>query len=465
MTSKRYVMKFGGSCVKDGLTIRRSAEIVEEYIKAGNQVIIVVSAISGITDGIIEALEKAEKGDKEAIERFIEELRNRHLEACRQAIKNQKLRSEITEMVNNEVDELKRLLSVLAYLREVTPRVRDYALSFGERLSTRIFWGALTDQKLKAEYLRGWEAGIFTNDNFGDARPLTTLTYQEVKKRLIPLLEKGVIPVITGFIAATPDGIITTLGRGGSDFTATIIGAALKVDEIILWKDVDGVMTADPKLVPEARPLARMSYDEVMELAYFGAKVIHPLALEAAAREGIPIRVKNFYDPSASGTLITRQAEKDTVKALTMIRDTAIILASGTGIAETPTINIKLLDLLSRLGVQVIMLSQASSQANISIAIPRRDLEKTLKAIRREFLADEVKIDYEEGICVIAVIGSGMRGRPGVAARIFNAVAQEGINIRMIAQGSSELNISFAVREEDGVKALRAIHKAFNLNT
>ena len=464
MTSKRYVMKFGGSCVRDGLTIRKSAEIVREYVKAGASVVVVVSALSTITDRIIEALEKAEKSDKNEIEKFIEELRSRHLEACRQAIDDRKLCEEVMRREGEEINELKKLLSVIAYLREVTPRIRDYALSFGERLSTRIFWGALIDQGLKAEYLRGWEAGIFTNDNFGDARPLTTLTYQEARKRLIPLMERGVIPVVTGFIAATPDGVVTTLGRGGSDFTATIIGAALKVDEVILWKDVDGVMTADPKLIPEARPIPRMSYEEVMELAYFGAKVIHPLALEAAAREGIPVRVKNFYNPSASGTLITREAEKDTVKALTMIRDAAIILASGTGIVETPTANIRLLDLLSKLGIQVIMLSQASSQANISIAVPRRDLEKAIKAIRREFPADEVRIDYEEGICVIAVIGSGMRGRPGVAAKIFNAVAKEGINIRMIAQGSSELNISFAVKEEDGIKALKAIHKAFNLN-
>jgi len=448
--------------MKDGLTIRRSAEIVRDYAQRGCRVVAVVSAISGVTDSLLKALEYAEKGQE--INEFVEELRRRHKDACEHAIMSNDLKKEVWREESKEIDELRRLLSVVAYLKEVTPRVRDYALSFGERLSARTFWGSLVDQGEKAQYLKGWEAGIITNDDFGSAKPLTIITFQEVRRRLNPLLDMGFIPVVTGFIAATPDGVITTLGRGGSDYTATIIGGALKADEIILWKDVDGVMTADPKLVPEARPIPLMSYDEVIELAYFGAKVIHPPALEPAAKENIPIRVKNFYNPSIEGTLITRGAEMDTVKALTMIRDVAIILASGAGANEALAMNVKLLDLLCKLGVQIIMVSQASSQANISIAIPRKDLDKALKAIRREFAAEGIKLDYEDGICVIAVIGSGMRGRPGVAARIFNAVADEGVNIKMIAQGSSELNISFAVKEDEGAKALKAVHKAFRLN-
>ena len=462
--SKRYVMKFGGSCVKDGASIRRSAEIVRDYVRRGCRLVVVVSAMAGVTDGILEALRHAEEGREDEASSFIEGLRRQHEKACEQAIKSEELREEVWKKESEEIDELGKLLSVVAYLKEVTPRVEDYALSFGERLSTRIFWASLLDQGVKAEYLRGWEAGIITTDDFGSAKPLTTITYQEVRKKLNPLLEKGVVPVVTGFVAATPDGVITTLGRGGSDYTATIIGGALKVDEIILWKDVDGVMTADPKLVPDAKPIPRMSYDEVVELAYFGAKVIHPSALEPAAKENVPIRVKNFYNPSVKGTLILREAEADTVKALTMIGDAAIILASGVGSSEALSANIRLLDLLCKLGIQVIMVSQASSQANISIAILKKDLEKALKALRREFATGELKVDYEEGICVIAVIGSGMRGRPGVAAKIFNAVAEEGVNIKMIAQGSSELNISFAVREDDGVRALRAVHRAFELN-
>jgi len=460
----RYVMKFGGSCVRDGATIRRSAEVVERYVRMGDSVVVVVSALSGITDSLIRVLESAERGDEGEIARFMDEVRRRHLEACGEAIGETSIREEVWEAEERELGELHKLLTVIAYLKEVTPRIRDYALSFGERLSTRIFWGALRDLGVEAEYLRGWEAGIITNDNFGAAKPLMSITLQEVRRRLGPLLERGVVPVVTGFIAATPDGVVTTLGRGGSDYTATIIGAALKVDEVILWKDVDGIMTADPKLVPEARTIPRMSYDEVVELAYFGAEVVQPLALEPAARENIPIRVRNLFNLDSEGTLITGAAEGDTVKALTMIRNAAIILVSGSGGLEPSAAAVKILELMNQLGVRILMLSQASSQANISIALPREDLEKVLRAARREFAPGEVRIEHEEGICVIAVIGSGMRGRPGVAARIFNAVAGEGINIRMIAQGSSELNISFAVREEDGVRALRAVHRAFKLN-
>ena len=460
----KTVMKFGGTCMKDGDSIRKSSEIVKAYVNQGVRVVAVVSAMAGVTDELLNVLKAAERGEEGEIGEFIEELRRRHLEACEKAIHSQSIRDEVRRANEAEINEVKRLLSVLAYLKEVTPRTKDYTLSFGERLSTRIFWGALRDQAVEAEYLRGWEAGIITDDNFGSARPLSTVTYKEVDRRLSPLLEKGVVPVVTGFIGATPKGVVTTLGRGGSDYSATILGAALKVDEIILWKDVNGIMTADPKLIPDAKTVSSMSYDEVVELAYFGAEVVHPLALEPAAKENIPIRVKNLFNPSAEGTLISGDVSGDTVKALTTIKDVAIILARGAGILEPPAASIKLLELLNEMGIQIIMVSQASSQASISIAIPESALEKALRTIRKRLAEDELQLDYERGICVIAVIGSGMRGKPGVAAKIFNAVASEGINIKMIAQGSSELNISFAVREEDGVKALKAIHKAFGLN-
>lgn len=462
---KKLVMKFGGTCVKDGATIKYSSQIVKRYLNQGSRVVAVVSAMAGVTDGLLEVLRSAERGAETEVKKFVEELRKKHLEACEGAIGDHETRKEVWALEEEDIAELEKLLSVIAYLKEVTPRVKDYVLSFGERLSTRIFWGALKSQGVDACYLRGWEAGIITDDNFGAARPLMTITQREVHKRLMPLLEKGVTPVVTGFIAATPEGIVTTLGRGGSDYSATIIGAALKVDEIILWKDVDGIMTADPKLVPEAKPIPQMSYEEVVELAYFGAEVVHPLALEPASRENIPIRVKNLFNLDAEGTIITKTATGDTVKALTVVKNVAIVLVSGVNVSGPPAVGAKMLDLLNRLNVQVIMLSQASSQASISIAIPNDALERVLKAIKRELPESELKFDYEKGVCVIAVIGSGMRGKPGVAAKIFNAVASEGVNIKMIAQGSSELNISFAVREEDGLTALRAVHRAFGLNT
>ncbi len=460
----KAVMKFGGRCVEDGAMIRRSAKVVRDYVTKGWKIVAVVSAMAGVTDSLLESLNRAEKGDMEHVFKFIEKLKVRHADALKEAVKDPSIKREVEEELEKEEKELERLLAVVAYLREVTPRTRDYALSFGERLSTRIFWGSLRDQGLKSTYLTGWEAGIVTDDCFGSARPIMALTSRLLRERLLPLLEEDIVPTVTGFIAATSDGIVTTLGRGGSDYTATIIGAALKVDEVVVWKDVDGVMTADPKLVPEARTIPIMSYEEVTELAYFGAKVMHPLALDPAMKEGIPLRVKNIYKPSEKGTLITKVESEGVVKAVTMIKDAAIVTVSGASMVEAPTINVEVLRSLSEVGVQAIMVSQGSSQASISLAIPRAMLDKAVKSIKRRLGGEGYRIEYEDDACVIAVIGAGMKGTPGVAARVFGAVAEENVNIRMIAQGSSELNISFVVKESDGMKALKALHREFGLS-
>ncbi|RLF15617.1 MAG: aspartate kinase [Thermoprotei archaeon] len=458
-------MKFGGKCVEDGYMIRRSSSVVKEYVERGWRVVAVVSAMAGITDSILNCLGKAERGDLRYVEEFMDTLRRRHEEALREAVKDSSLRREVGEELTKDEEELEKLLSVVAYLKEVTPRTRDYALSFGERLSTRLFWGALRDQGVEAVYLTGWEAGIVTDDCFGSARPIMALTTRLVRERLEPILSRGAVPTVTGFVAATSDGIITTLGRGGSDYTATIIGASLKVDEVVVWKDVEGIMTADPKLVPEANTIPVMSYEEVTELAYFGAKVMHPLALEPAMKEGVPIRVKSIYHPEKEGTLITKVEATGVVKAVTAVKDAAIVTVSGASMVEAPTISVEVLKALSEVGIQAIMVSQGSSQASISLAIPRTALEKAVRSIKRRLGGEGYRIEFEDDVCVIAAIGAGMRGKPGVAARIFKAVAEEGVNVRMIAQGSSELNISFVVKEEDGIKALKAIHREFKLGT
>jgi len=460
----RAVMKFGGLCVENGMMMRRAAGIVKDYVEAGWSVVAVVSAMAGVTDSLLEALSKAESGDASFVASFIERLKARHLEALKDSVAKPELKAVVEEEVRGEVEELKQLLSVACLLKEVTPRARDRVLSFGERLSARIFAASLIDLGLKAEYLTGWEAGIVTDDRFGAARPIMSLTYERLRAKLNPLQAEGVVPVVTGFIAATPDGVVTTLGRGGSDYTATIIGAALKVDEVVMWKDVEGIMTADPKLIPEARPIPLMSYEEVMELAYFGAKVVHPMALEPAMKEGIPVRVKSIFKPEGEGTLITKAAAEGVVKAVTMVREVATITVSGASMIEAPTMSLEVLRALDEIGVQPLMMSQGSSQASISLAVPRGTLNKALRSLRRRLAGEDFKVDFEDDVCIITVIGAGMRGRPGVAARVFKAVAERGVNIRMIAQGSSELNISFVVKEADGTKTMRAIHEEFRLS-
>lgn len=461
----RAVMKFGGRCVEDGAMVRRSCGIVKKYVEEGWQVVVVVSAMAGVTDGLLEALDRAETGDLGFVEGFVSKLRGQHLKAAEIAIVDGGIKRAVVDEVERGLDEVERALLVMCQLKEVSPRGRDYVLSFGERLSARIFAGSLLDMGVRAKYLTGWEAGIVTDDRFGAAKPIKPLTYEQIRERLGALLTEGVTPVVTGFIASTADGVVTTLGRGGSDLTATIIGSALKVDEIILWKDVEGVMSADPKLVPEARVVPVMSYEEVTELAYFGAKVIHPLALDPAAEAGVPIRVKGIFNPLAQGTLITRNSGAEgVVKAVTIVKDVATINVSSTRMLEAPAMTIEVLKALNEVGAQPLMISQGSSQASASLVIPRSLVDKAVRSVRRRLADESYRIEAEDDVCVVAVIGAGMKGRPGVAARVFKAVADEGINIRMIAQGSSELNISFVVKEEDGVRALRALHKEFGLN-
>ncbi|MEM2621675.1 MAG: aspartate kinase, partial [Candidatus Nezhaarchaeales archaeon] len=309
--------------------------------------------------------------------------------------------------------------------------------------------------------LTGGQAGIITDENFGQANPIMMLCEEMLKKNLIPLLEQGIVPVVTGFIGQTVKGVETTLGRGGSDYSATIIGAALEFDEVWVWKDVEGIMTADPKIVPNARPIPKMSYDETVELAYFGAKVLHPLALKPLIEKRIPLRVKNFFNPDSPGTIVHYEAPNDkVVKAVTMIPRVAIITISGAELYETPLIISKVFKSLYDVGANAIMVSQSSSQTNISIVVSGEKLNSILERLK-ETLPRNCDVSWESDVCVIAVVGSGMRGRPGVAAKVFSTVAKEGVNVRMIAQGASELNISLVVRQEDAIKAVRALHEAF----
>ncbi|MFH7836116.1 MAG: aspartate kinase, partial [Candidatus Aenigmatarchaeota archaeon] len=299
--------------------------------------------------------------------------------------------------------------------------------------------------------------------------PLMNVTKYQIRERILPLLDKKIIPIISGFIAFDQEGMITTLGRGGSDYTATIIGSAIKADETWIWTDVDGLMTADPKIVPFAKTLHELSFLEAIEMAVFGAKYMHPKALEPAMEENIPVRIRNLFNQENPGTLITKEVkiiERKIVKAVTSINDVALITVSGIGMIGTPGIAAKIFDTLGKNNINILMISQSVSEANISLIIKRKDLERAITAFetsifRKDFIQN---IETEEDISVIAVVGAGMKGTPGVAARVFNAVAKKGVNVRMIAQGSSELNISFVVKEKDSKKAVQAIHEEFELD-
>jgi aspartate kinase len=466
---KKIVMKFGGTSVATGENIRHIASLVADCAKQGYSVIVVVSALDGTTDKLFEAAEKAKKGNEEYIRESKKELLERHLTAAAKAIENKRIRKEVEQITEKTIDELEKVLTGISYVGELTPKSKDYVLSFGERLSAPIVWGALRDLKLETQFFSGKEAGIVTDSNFGEASPLMNVTTHQLREKIGPLLEKQIIPVVTGYIAATQDGVVTTLGRGGSDYTATLLGAALAADEVWMWTDVDGLMTADPKIIPSAKMLPELSYQEAAEMAIFGAKAMHPRALEPIMKENIPARIRNVFNPENPGTLISNEQTAkrvDVVKAIALIGDVAMINVSGAGMVGAPGSYAKIFEVLGKNNINIMMISAAVSEANISLVIRRNLLGRALSTLEIAFLGRGLvnEVTAEDDVCVIAVMGANMKGTLGVAARLFTTVARAGVNIRMIAQGSSELNISFVVKEKDGEAAVRAIHEEFKLD-
>jgi aspartate kinase len=458
----KIVMKFGGTSVGTGENIRHVADSVTKYAKKDYKVAVVVSALAGVTNSLLEVACQAKKSDEKQIDSFTKELLKKHLDAISTAISSKQIQKEVTQITEKTISELEKVLTGICYVGELTPKSKDYVASFGERLSAPIVSGAIRDHKFESQCFTGKEAGIVTDSNFGEADPLMNYTTHLIRERIGPMFEKGTIPVVTGFIAANQDGIVTTVGRGGSDYTATILGVALQVDEVWIWTDVEGIMTTDPKIVPTARMLPQLSYQEAAEMAIFGAKAMHPRALGPVIKENIPVRIRS--------TLITKESNAkvtEAVKAVAMIKDVAMLNVNGAAMVGAPGSYAKVFDVLGKNSINVMMISTAVSEANISMIIKRGLLGRAISNLEIALLERGgvvSEVTAEDDVAVIAVMGANMKGTLGVASRIFSTVAKKGINIRMIAQGSSELNISFVVKEKDGVAVVRAIHEEFDLD-
>lgn len=465
----RLAMKFGGSSISSGEQIVRVAEIAKKHCKEGDEIITVISAMLDVTDRLLRASSIAKMGDRGAIGNFAKAVEKMHSDAIQSSLKSEKIRDQAVRELKERVVELENALAGICHLRELTSRSLDYVLSFGERLSTPIVCAALKDQGLKASWLTGGDAGIQTDENFGRARPLINITAHNVKSKLEPLLKDGEVVVVTGFIGCSQDGAFTTFGRGGSDYTATLLGSILGADEVCLWTDVDGLMTADPKIEPSARTLASLSFGEALEMAYFGAKGMHPSALKPAAESGIPVRIRNTFNPANPGTLIRREETPSTevAKTIVLIENVGAITVTGSGMVGTPGVAASIFSLLGEKKINVVMISQSSSESNISFIVERNSLDRAVNALELALLGGGAveKVTPEPDVSIVAVIGAGMRGTLGVAARVFKCVADRGINVRMIAQGSSELNISFVVEKSDGPEAVRALHQEFHLGS
>ncbi|OPX78975.1 MAG: putative aspartokinase [Methanosaeta sp. PtaB.Bin039] len=462
-TMTRLVMKFGGVSVADGARLRGVAELVSGF-RPDNEVVVVTSALQGVTDQLLEcARASAKDGRVDDVTAFIGRLTERHNQAIDEAIKSPQIRAEVRAEVARKLSNLEKAYIGICYLGELTARSIDYISSFGEQLAAPILSGAFRDLGMDSRHYTGGDAGIITNSDYGNARPLEK-TYELIAERLTPI--RGV-PIVTGFIAQDEKGVITTLGRGGSDFSASIIGSAIGADEIWFWKETPGVLTTDPKIEPSAKTIPSISYVEAMELSYFGAKVLHPRAIEPAIKKGIPVRVKCTFDPQSPGTRIVKDElnQNGIIKAVTISSNVALLTISGAEMIGTPGVAAQVFTALARAGVNIIMISQGSSEANISVVVEDKHLDKAVEALQRDLPKEMVReISQNRDVTAVAIVGSGMVGTPGVAGRLFNAMGRAGVNVQMISQGSSEHNISFVVDSGDAKRAVQEIHLEFGLN-
>ena len=458
------VMKFGGTSVGSGERIRHVAKIVVNKKQKDKDVVVVVSAMSEVTNALVDISQQAlDVRDIAKVGDFIKFIREKHYKAIEEAITSKEIKEDVKKIIDSRIEELEKVLIGVAYLGELTPKSRDYILSYGERLSSPILSGAIRDLGEKSIALEGGEAGIITDDTFGSAR----VKRLEVKERLLPLLKEGIIPVVTGFIGTTEEGYITTLGRGGSDYSAALVGAGLEADMVEIWTDVSGILTSDPRIVENVRRIPKMSYIEAMELAYFGAKVLHPRTVEPLMEKNIPLRIKNTFEPENEGTLITNDQElsDNIIKAISAIKDVFLINIFGAGMVGVSGTAARIFSALGRADANVILITQGSSETNISIVIYGDGLEaeNCIKELKKEFKGSPLikDISIDDNVCVVSVVGAGMKGSKGIAGKLFAAVAESGANIKMIAQGSSEVNISFVIGEDELEKCLQTLHKTF----
>ncbi|MCU0521104.1 MAG: aspartate kinase [Anaerolineae bacterium] len=459
------VMKFGGTSVGGAQAIVLAADLVRQEVGNWQHIAIVVSAMRGVTDALIQGATLAAQGDDHTYRGIVSDLRVKHTLAVAELLDDPGARTSLLVAIETYLDEFASFCHSVHVLGEVTPRAMDTISSLGERINARVVAARLQAMGLDSCAVDATEL-IITDHRFQQATPLADATRLRVQQHLRPLLDKGVLPVVTGFIGGTEDGITTTLGRGGSDYSASILGAALDADEVWTWTDVDGVLTADPRIVPEARVIPELSYAEIGELAYFGAKVLHPKTIRPVIEQGIPLWVKNTFNPTCPGTRIVSEptGTRGTVKAVTEITGLSMVTVEGRGMMGVPGIAARTFAAVASQGANVLMISQASSEQSICFVIPTPDVAPVIAALEGELALEIARRDIDrvwsmDDIVIVSAVGAGLRGTPGVAASLFNALAAEAINVIAIAQGSSECNISLVVNAEQAVQAVRQIHE------
>lgn len=458
------VLKFGGTSVGNAERISQVINIIEDYNSKNIKIAVVFSAFGGVTDQLIDLSNRALKRDDSYLGLF-QSLRLKHLDAF-DVLVNHSKKNSAQKHITDHFDELNDILKGIYLLRELTPRILDNILSYGERLSNFIIAEAIKSKKIECEYLNATKI-IKTDNNFGNAH----VNYEQTNSNIVKYFKAHqLMQIVTGFIGLNEEGEITTLGRGGSDFTASIIGSALKVEEIEIWTDVNGILTADPRKVKEAIPLKAVTYQEAMEMSYFGAKVIYPPTMQPAFDNNIKIRIRNTFNTNFKGTVILEKQPKIkfSAKGISSVDNITLLRISGSGLFGNEGITSRIFDSLADEKIKSLMLTQGSSGLSICIAVLPDEGQKAKSAIenalRLEIFDGRVReITAEKNLSIIAVVGEDMRHTPGISGRVFEALGKNGINIIAIAQGSSELNISCVIKNEELSKALNVLHDSLFL--
>jgi aspartate kinase len=464
------VMKFGGTSVGSPEAIAQTAQIIASYSTDWPQIAVIVSAMSGVTNTLIRSATAAAGGDENIYENCIDEIRTRHHGTISALFKDGDEVVDLVQFINRCIGELQAYCRSIHVLGEVTPRGMDTIVSLGERMNARVVAAAVRQQGLSSQAVDATEL-IVTDEAFQNAVPLMEPTRQQTRSRLLPLLEAGTIPVVTGFIGATASGITTTLGRGGSDYSAAILGDSLDAAEVWTWTDVDGVMTADPRVVSNARVIPEVSFNEISELAYFGAKVLHPKTIRPIMERDIPLWVKNTFNPDYAGTRISLKPAENPgkVTAVAVIRGLSMVTVEGRGMLGVPGIAARTFGAVAQTGASVLMISQASSEQSICFVIPTEAIPGVIKSLESEMTLELTRRDIDriwsqDEVEIVTAVGAQMRCTPGVAARIFGALGENEINVIAIAQGSSEYSISLVVDAQDGNRAMQCIHEEAIIN-
>jgi aspartate kinase len=450
-------MKFGGTSVEDPAAINRTASIVAGRVAAGKQPVVVVSAMARVTDQLLRCAAAASKGDRTGALAISSRLRSRHRDTAAALLKDPKKSAELVNWIDQKFDQLDEVLRGLAAILELTPRISDLVVSYGERISSRMIAYAFCERGVNAAAVDSREV-IITDSQYQKAIPIDSIIEMRAAEKVRPLVNDGKVPVMGGFIGSNETGITTTLGRGGSDFTGALIGGAMQAEAIEIWTDVDGIMTSDPRVCPDALRVKVISFEEAAELAYFGAKVLHPATILPAVKRNIPVLVLNSKNPANEGTRIISLAPhcSSPFKSIAVKKKLSIIDVVASRMLMTHGYLKAIFDIFDKHQTAVDMVS--TSEVSVSLTVDSTD---KLPAIAAD-LSKLADVKYEGKKALICMVGEDIRGQNGMAAQVFNAVRH--INVRMISQGASEINMSFMIEEDDADEAVRSLHAAFFKN-